>query len=104
MQFPRNAVILKDEDEVAALYLIVSGKIKQNELIDDECETITDIKEAGQYFGEQALLGDSSQKYSVTVIEDSVLAVLNKHENAQFGVMAKIIACPLITYSECKKF
>ena len=80
MQFPRNAVIFNEGDEVAAIYLIVSGKIKEIELTDDECETITNIKEPGQYFGEQTLLGDCSQKYSITTIEDTELAVLNRHD------------------------
>ena len=80
MKFPRNTTIFNEGDELTAIYLIVSGKIEKNERINRGCETITDIKEPGQYFGEQALLGDSSQKYSVTTIEDTELAVLNKHD------------------------
>ena len=76
--YPKNTIIISEGDDSDSLYAILSGKVKVFLSDDDGREIIINILDAGQHFGELALLDDSPRSASVMTIEETKLAVISK--------------------------
>jgi len=77
-KYPQNAVIFNEGDEPTAMYIILSGKVEEYFIDDDGMDIINDVKKSEQFFGELAISGDPSQKYSVRTIMNTEFAMLTK--------------------------
>lgn len=78
LRFPKQAVIISEGDETSSLYIILSGKVRVFGSDDKSKEVTLLVQEAGQYFGELALLSDDPRSAAVEALEPTVCAVVSK--------------------------
>lgn len=74
--YPRNTVIINQGDESNSLYVILTGRVKVYLGSEDGREIILDFLEAGEAFGELALIDGERRSASVMTTEESRIAML----------------------------
>lgn len=74
--FPKNAVIVVEGDRSDSLYAILAGRVKIYLTDERGREIIVNLKEAGDYFGELAALGDTPRAASVMTLDPSKFAIV----------------------------
>lgn len=78
--FPKNTVLISENDPADSLYVIESGRVKVYLSDDNGKEYIVNIQTGGEYFGELALLDDSKRSASVMAMESSTFYILYKKD------------------------
>lgn len=78
--YPKNSVILFEDDPGDALYAVLSGQVKVVLIGEDGREVILSILKAGDFFGEMALIDDQPRSAHVIATEDSNLVVLRRED------------------------
>ena len=81
--YPKSTVILNEDDYADSLYIIVSGRVKVYCSDKSGKEYIMNTLEAGDYFGELALMDDDKRSASVRTLEKSTFCVVYKQDFAQ---------------------
>ncbi len=76
--YRKSTVLIEKGDETTSLYVIVSGKVKVFVADDTGKEIVLNTQEAGEHFGELALLGDTRRTASVMTVDDSKFLVITK--------------------------
>ncbi len=79
-QYPKNTVIINDGDNADSLYLIDSGRVKVYCSDKNGKEFIMNTLEAGDYFGELALLDDDRRSASVRTMEKCSFRIIYKED------------------------
>ena len=79
-QYPKNTVIINDGDNADSLYLIDSGRVKVYCSDKNGKEFIMNTLEAGDYFGELALLDDDRRSASVRTMERCCFRIIYKED------------------------
>jgi len=69
--FPKNTVVIHENDPADSLFVIESGKVKVYCSDKNGKEFIMNTLGPGDYFGELALLDDSTRSASVRTVEKS---------------------------------
>lgn len=82
--FPKDTIILMEEDESGALFVIVSGKVKVTRTSNDGREVILNILSESDIFGEMALLDGLTRSATVTALEDSELFIIQRNQFLEF--------------------
>jgi tRNA A-37 threonylcarbamoyl transferase component Bud32 len=75
--FEPGQVIIREGDTGDAAYMIVNGRCRAYRTVGDEEETLS-VMEAGDVFGEMALLLDGPRAASVEAVEPTTVLVLGK--------------------------
>ncbi len=75
--FPPGTLIMKEGDPGDAAYMIVSGKCRAFRMVGDQKETLA-IMDAGDVFGEMALLLEEPRAASVEAVDSVTVLVLDK--------------------------
>lgn len=78
--YPKNSVILFEQDPGDALYLVASGQVKVVLIGEDGREVILAILHEGDFFGEMALIDDQPRSAHVIATADSHLLVLRRDD------------------------
>jgi CRP/FNR family transcriptional regulator, cyclic AMP receptor protein len=78
--YPKNEIILLEEDAGTALFVIVRGKVKVSRASTDGREVILTILGDGDFFGEMAILDGLTRSASVTAIEESDLFLIQRND------------------------
>lgn len=78
--YPRNSVILFEDDPGDALYVVARGQVKVVLIGDDGREVILSVLGEGEFFGEMSLLDDEPRSAHVIAMEDSDLLVLRRED------------------------
>ena len=78
--YPKNTVIINENDHADSLYLIESGKVKVYCSDKNGKEFIMNTLEPGDYFGELALLDDDKRTASVRTMEKSNFMIIYKED------------------------
>ncbi len=78
--YPKNTVIIHENDNADSLYVIQSGKVKVYCSDKAGKEYIMNTMEAGEYFGELALLDDDNRSASVRTMEKSHFCIIYKED------------------------
>ncbi len=78
--YPKNAMIVIEEDQGDTLYIIESGTVKITRLDEEGREVILAILGPSEFFGEMALLDGQGRSANVMAIEDTVLFTLNRRD------------------------
>lgn len=78
--YPKNCILINEGDQSDAMYVILEGKVKVFLSDEDGKEVILNIEEAGEYFGELALLDEEPRSASVMTLEPSRLMVIAKKD------------------------
>jgi CRP/FNR family cyclic AMP-dependent transcriptional regulator len=74
--FPKNTVVIHENDPADSLFVIESGKVKVYCSDKNGKEFIMNTQAAGDYFGELALLDDSTRSASVRTVEKSSFCII----------------------------
>lgn len=78
--FPKNTVVIHENDPADSLFIIESGKVKVYCSDKNGKEFIMNTQSEGDYFGELALLDDSSRSASVRTVEKSSFCIVHKDD------------------------
>ena len=78
--YPRNSVILFEDDPGDALYVVALGQVKVVLIGEDGREVILSVMGEGEFFGEMALVDDEPRSAHVIAMEDSTLLVLRRED------------------------
>ncbi len=90
-EYPKNSVILFEDDPGDALYIVSSGQVKVVLIGEDGREVILSVLADGDFFGEMALIDDEPRSAHVIAMRDSQLLVLRRDDfQAQLEAHPKI--------------
>ena len=78
--YPKNSVILFEDDPGDALYVVLTGEVKVVLIGEDGREVILSILRSGDFFGEMSLIDNQPRSAHVIATEDSNLLVLRRDE------------------------
>ena len=78
--YPRNSVILFEDDPGDSLYVVVTGQVKVVLIGEDGREVILSVLHEGNFFGEMALIDDEPRSAHVIAMADSNLLVLRRED------------------------
>jgi len=94
--YPKNSVILFEDDPGDALYVVVSGSVKVVLIGEDGREVILSVLGVGDFFGEMALIDDEPRSAHVIAMEDAAMMVLRREDFHQRLREAPTIALGLL--------
>jgi len=94
--YPKNTVIINENDHADSLYLIESGRVKVYCSDKNGKEFIMNTLTAGDHFGELALLDDDKRSASVRTMEKSTFCIVYKEDFNQVLAQQPNIAKTLI--------
>ena len=78
--YARNTVIINEGDESDSLYVILAGRVKVFLSDEEGKEVILNTQEAGDYFGELALIDEAPRSASVMTLDDSKMSIVSKRD------------------------
>ncbi len=80
--YNKNSVILSEEEDGSALFVIVHGKVKVCRISKDDSskEVILSILNPSDFFGEMALLDGLNRSANVIALEDSKLFIIQRND------------------------
>ncbi|MCH8937399.1 MAG: Crp/Fnr family transcriptional regulator [Gemmatimonadetes bacterium] len=78
--YPKNSVIVFEEDPGDSLYVVMSGQVKVVLIGEDGREVILSTPSKGDFFGEMSLIDDQPRSAHVIAMEDSQLLVLRRED------------------------
>jgi CRP-like cAMP-binding protein len=79
-KYKKSSIILLEEEAGAALFVIISGKVKVVRMGDDGREVILSILGEGDFFGEMAILDGLTRSASVVAIQKSELFMIHRRD------------------------
>ena len=85
--YPRNTVVINENDFADSLYVIESGRVKVYCSDKNGKEYIMNTLGPGDYFGELALLDDDRRSASVRTLEKCTFTIIFKDEFHQSGLI-----------------
>lgn len=94
--YPKNTVIINENDHADSLYIIESGRVKVYCSDKNGKEFIMNTLSAEDYFGELALLDDDKRSASVRTMEKSSFCIIYKEDFNQVIEQQPNIARTLI--------
>jgi CRP-like cAMP-binding protein len=94
--YPKNSVILFEDDPGDALYVVATGQVKVVLIGEDGREVILSVLGEGEFFGEMALIDDEPRSAHVIAMEDSTLIVLRREDFQGILIHAPGIALALL--------
>lgn len=78
--YPKNSVILFQNDPGDALYVVLTGQVKVVLTAEDGREVILSVRGQGDFFGEMALIDEEPRSAHVIAMEDARLLVLRRED------------------------
>ncbi|HXV85662.1 MAG TPA: Crp/Fnr family transcriptional regulator [Gemmatimonadales bacterium] len=94
--YPKNSVILFEDDPGDALYVVALGSVKVVLIGEDGREVILSVLGEGDFFGEMALIDDEPRSAHVIAMEDASMMVLRREDFHQRLREAPTIALGLL--------
>ena len=74
----KNTVMINEGDDSRTFYVIITGQVKVYLTDESGKEVVLNIQNAGEYFGEVALLDEGPRSASVITTQASQFAILNQ--------------------------
>jgi len=78
--YPKNAVVINQDDQTYSLYVILSGSVKVYISGEDGREAVLNHQSAGDYFGDLALIDKQPRVASVMTTEPSRFMVISRED------------------------
>ncbi|OLB52438.1 MAG: hypothetical protein AUI13_13930 [Gemmatimonadetes bacterium 13_2_20CM_2_69_23] len=94
--YPRNSVILFEDDPGDALYVVAKGQVKVVLIGEDGREVILSVLGEGDFFGEMSLIDEEPRSAHVIAMEDSNLLVIRREDFQSILQQAPGIAMGLL--------
>jgi CRP/FNR family cyclic AMP-dependent transcriptional regulator len=82
-EYPKNSVILFEDDPGDALFVVSGGQVKVVLIGEDGREVILSVLSDGDFFGEMSLIDDEPRSAHVIAMRDSRLLVLRRDDFQQ---------------------
>ena len=79
-EYPKNSVILFEDDPGDSLYIVSTGQVKVVLIGEDGREVILSVLGDGDFFGDMALIDDEPRSAHVIAMKDSHLLVLRRED------------------------
>jgi CRP-like cAMP-binding protein len=79
-EYPKNSVILFEDDPGDALYIVSGGQVKVVLIGEDGREVILSVLSDADFFGEMSLIDDEPRSAHVIAMRDSRLLVLRRDD------------------------
>lgn len=76
--FPKGTIVVTQDDEAHAMYLVLEGRLRVYRTHEDGKEVLLGGLTNGDYFGELALLDPAPRSASVIVLQPARLAILSR--------------------------
>ena len=95
-EYPKNSVILFEDDPGDSLYIVSTGQVKVVLIGEDGREVILSVLGDGDFFGEMALIDDEPRSAHVIAMKDSQLLVLRRDDFQAQVAMHPQIALKLL--------
>jgi CRP/FNR family transcriptional regulator len=76
--FRKNQTVLFEDESNAYMYMLLSGKVKVVQVMEDGKESIRAIHKTGDSFGELSLLDCKTSPAMVVAMEDTTAAIISK--------------------------
>ncbi len=76
--YPKGAVIITQDDDSGAMYLVLEGRLRVYRTNEDGKEIVLGALAGGDYFGELAVLDPGPRSASVMALQPSRLAMLSR--------------------------
>ena len=80
ISYPKNAVVINQDDQTCSLYVILSGSVKVYISGEDGREAVLNHQSAGDYFGDLALIDKQPRVASVMTTEPSRFMVISRED------------------------
>ena len=77
-RFLKNQTVLFEDESNAYMYMLLSGKVKVVQVMEDGKESIRAIHKTGDSFGELSLLDCKTSPAMVVAMEDTTAAIISK--------------------------
>ena len=94
--YPKNSVILFEDDPGDSLFIVREGRVKVVLVGEDGREVILGVLGIGEHFGELSLIDDQPRSAHVIAMEDSTLLVLRREDFQAILHQTPGIAVPLL--------
>ncbi len=78
--YPKESLILTENDSGTALYIIIEGKVKISRRSSDGKEVILSVLGDSDFFGEMSVIDGQARSANVSAMEDSVLLIIQRSE------------------------
>src|SRR3990172_5377805 len=78
--YPKNSVILFEDDPGDALYVVLTGLVKVVLIGEDGREVILSVLQEGDFFGEMSLIDDEPRSAHVIAMTDANLLMLRRED------------------------
>jgi len=98
LAFKKNATIYSQGDPSEAIFYIQKGRVKLHVVSEHGKEAVVAIMEAGQFFGEGCLNGDTARVATAKSLGDSVIVSISKHAMREALKNEPSFAQSLVTY------
>ncbi|HBR97710.1 MAG TPA: hypothetical protein DD979_10085 [Gammaproteobacteria bacterium] len=95
--FKKNAVVVTQGDDTTSVYIVIDGRLRVFRDDADGNEVILNDLQRGSWFGELAVLADSTRSASVVTLEPSQLGIISKQDLDQL-----LATNPMLTLSIAK--
>ncbi len=78
--FPKDAIILREEESGSAMFVILKGKVKVSRDSAEGKEVILTILNDTDFFGEMAILDGLTRSATITAMEDTNLFIIERDQ------------------------
>lgn len=78
--YKKNTIVINQDDETYSLYVILSGSVKVFVSGEDGREAVLNHQEAGDYFGDLALIDKQPRVASVMTTEPSKFVIISRED------------------------
>jgi CRP-like cAMP-binding protein len=78
--YPKQSIILFEDDPGDALYVVIAGQVKVVLIGEDGREVILSVLGEGDFFGEMSLIDDQPRSAHVIAMDDARLLVLRRED------------------------
>ncbi|MBS1271732.1 MAG: CRP-like cAMP-activated global transcriptional regulator [Candidatus Marinimicrobia bacterium] len=78
--YPKNKMILMEEDEGDMLFIIDEGSVKITRISEDGREVILSMLNAGDFFGEMSIFDGDARSANVVTLEESEVFLLKRSD------------------------
>jgi len=95
-KFTKNGIVFLEDEEGAALFIIISGKVKIVRTDDEGGEVILSILGEGDFFGEMAILDGLPRSATVVSIDNSELFMIHRRDFLQVIEKSPQVAVSLL--------
>jgi|SRR3990172_8584192 len=103
VDFPAGAILFREGDPGEGFYLVLHGSVRVVKTVPNVGEEAMAVAEAGEFFGEMALIDDLPRSATAEAREASRLFILKKAEFLDLTYSDPVLGCKVL-WALCRTF